>query len=105
MNLRLFVLATIALGCTWTCHAADQNAQVLEPVQCFFDAFGKQDKAAILAVAAPNTEITSMHPNELHRLSVEKLADAIAAHKGGPIAERIHDPQVHIDQNLALVWA
>jgi hypothetical protein len=105
MNLRQFVFAAISLGCAWTCSASDQNTQVMEPVQRFFDALGKQDKIGLLAVAAPNIEITSMNQNELHRLSVEKLADAIAAHKGGPIAEHIHDPQVHIDQNIAVVWA
>jgi hypothetical protein len=105
MNLRRFVFAAFALGCAWSCNAADQNAQVMDPVQRFFEALGRQDKAGLLAVVAPNIEIISMHQNELHRLSIEKLADAIAAHKGGTIAEHIHDPQVQVDQNLALVWA
>jgi Putative lumazine-binding len=105
MNLRLCVFAAIALGCAGSGRAADQTTQVMDPVQRFFDALGKQDKNGLLAVVAPNIEITSMHQNELHRLSVEKLADAIAAHKGGPIAEHIHNPRVHVDQNLAVVWA
>jgi ketosteroid isomerase-like protein len=105
MNLRLFVFAAATLGCAWSCSAADQNTQVMDPVLRFFEAFSKQDRIGLLAVVAPNIEITSMHENELHRLSIEKLADAIAAHKGGPIAEHIHDPQVHVDQNLAVVWA
>jgi ketosteroid isomerase-like protein len=105
MNLRLFVFAAIATGYACHCSAADQNSQVMEPVQQFFDALGKQDKSGLLAVAAPNIEITSVQQNALHRLSIEKLADAIAAHKGGTIAEHIHDPQVHVDQDLAVVWA
>jgi hypothetical protein len=105
MNLRLFVVAAIVSGCSWGCAAADQNAQVLEPVQRFFDALGKQDRNGLLAEVAPNIEITSVQQNALHRLSVEKLADAIVAHHGGPIAEHIHDPQVQIDNDLAVVWA
>ncbi|MBE1159590.1 nuclear transport factor 2 family protein [Dyella acidiphila] len=105
MNRRLVVFAALALGSAWSCHAADQNAQVMEPVHRFFDALGKQDKNGLLAVVAPNIEITSMHENELRRPTIEKLADAIAAHKGGPIAENIYDPIVHVDQNLAVVWA
>jgi hypothetical protein len=33
------------------------------------------------------------------------LADAIAGHRGGNLAERIYDPKVHIDHDLAVVWA
>jgi ketosteroid isomerase-like protein len=108
MNLRAFLFTAIMLGCSWSCEAAAQAvqaAQVMEPVQQFFDALGKQDKNGLLAVVAPNIDITSVQQNALHRLSIEKLADAIAAHHGGPIAEHIHDPRVHVDQDLAVVWA
>jgi ketosteroid isomerase-like protein len=105
MNLRMLLFIAIALGSSWNCNAADQTAQVMDPVHRFFDALGKQDKDGLLAVVTPNIEITSVQQNQLHRLSVEKLADAIAAHHGGPIAEHIHHPQVHIDQDLAVVWA
>jgi ketosteroid isomerase-like protein len=105
MNLRLFVFAAITLGCSWRCVAADQSAQVMDPVQHFFDALGRQDKHGLLAVVAPNIEITSVQQNALHRLSIETLADAIAAHQGGPIAEHLHQPQVHVDRDLAVVWA
>jgi ketosteroid isomerase-like protein len=105
MNVRVLAFAAIVLGCSWGCKAADQNAQVMDSVQRFFDALGRQDKNDLLAVVAPNIEITSVQQNTLHRLRVEKLADAIAAHRGGPIAERIHQPRVHVDQDLAVVWA
>jgi ketosteroid isomerase-like protein len=105
MNLRVFAFAGIMLGCSWGCHAADQNVEVMGPIQRFFDAFGKQDRNGLLAEVAPNIEITSVQQNALHRLSIEKLADAIVAHHGGPIAEHIHDPQVHVDRDLAVVWA
>jgi hypothetical protein len=105
MNFRALVFAAAVMGCSWSCHAVDQTAQVMDPVQRFFDALGKQDKAGLLSAAAPGIEITSVQQNALHRLSIEKLADAIVAHHGGPIAEHIHDPQVHIDQDLAVVWA
>jgi ketosteroid isomerase-like protein len=105
MSLRLFVFAAVLLSCASGCSAVDQNAQVMDPVQRFFDALGKQDKNGLLAVVAPNIEITSVQQNGLRRVSIEKLADAIAAHRGGPIAEHIHQPQVHVDQDLAVVWA
>jgi len=104
MLCRLVFAATVmcALG---PCYAADQEAQVLEPVQHFFDAFGKQDKAGMLAVVAPHVEITSVQQGALHRMSMDQLAEAIAKHRGGPIAEHIYQPVVHIDHDLAVVWA
>ena len=77
----------------------------MEPIHHFFDAFGRQDKAGMFAVVAPNIEITSVQQGALHRLSIDSLADAIAAHRGSSLTERIHDPQVHIDNDLAVVWA
>lgn len=106
MNLRTLVFATAAMGCLGnSCYAAEQDAQVMEPVHRFFDALGRQDKQGMLAVVAPNIEITSMHQNELHRISIDKLGDAIAAHRGGAIAEHIYQPVVQVDRDLAVVWA
>jgi len=105
MKLRRLLLAAAMMCLASSCYAADQEAQVMEPIHHFFDAFGRQDKGGMLAVVAPNIEITSMHQGALHRLSIDSLADAIATHRGGSLAERIHDPQVHIDNDLAVVWA
>jgi hypothetical protein len=106
MNLRKpFFAITLVLCSLAPCYAADQNAQVMEPVHQFFDALGRQDKGGMLAVVAPNIEITSVHQGELRRLSIDKLADIIASHRGGPIAEHIYHPIVQIDQDVAVVWA
>jgi hypothetical protein len=100
------LLLTAAMMClASSCHAADETSQVMEPIHRFFDAFGRQDKAGMLAVVAPNIQITSVQQGALHRLSIESLADAIAGHRGGNLAERIYDPKVHIDHDLAVVWA
>lgn len=105
MNLCKSALATVVMLCSVApCYAADQNAQVMQPVHQFFDALGRQDKNGMLAVVAQNLEITSVHEGELRRLNIDKLADAIAAHRGGPIAEHIYHPAVHIDHDLAVVW-
>ncbi|RDS82147.1 hypothetical protein DWU98_08860 [Dyella monticola] len=106
MKLRTLVLATALMGCLANaCYAAEQDAHVMEPVHRFFDALGRQDRNDMLAVVAPAIDITSVQKNALHRLSIEKLADAIAAHRGGAIAEHIDDPVVHVDHDLAVVWA
>jgi ketosteroid isomerase-like protein len=105
MNLRKFVLA-ITLTCSLVpCYAASQEAQVMEPVHHFFDALSRQDKSGMLAAVAPNIELTSVHQGALQRRSIESLAEVIAAHHGRAIAEHIYDPLVHIDKDLAVVWA
>ncbi|HUA79276.1 MAG TPA: nuclear transport factor 2 family protein [Dyella sp.] len=106
MNLRTVVIAAAVMGGWWSsCNAAEQDARVIEPVHRFFEAFNRQDKNGMLAVVAPNIDITSMQQNALHRLSIEKLAASIAAHKGGAMAEHIYQPVVHVDNDLAVVWA
>jgi hypothetical protein len=105
MKRRALIFTAILLGCSWNSAAAGRPDEIMRPVQRFFDALGKQDKTGLLAVVAPNTEISSVQQGTLRRLSIEKLADAIAQHKGGPIAEHIHQPLVHVDQNVAVVWA
>lgn len=105
MKPRHLLLAAAMTCLASPCYAADEASQVMEPIHRFFDAFGRQDKAGMLAVVAPNIQITSVQQSALHRLSIEGLADAIAAHRGGSLAERIHDPKVHIDHDLAVVWA
>jgi hypothetical protein len=105
MKLRKLVVA-ITMTCALSpCYAASENAQVLEPIHHFFDAFGKQDKNGMLAVVAPNVEITSVQQGAVRRVSMDHLAEVIAKHRGGPIAEHIYDPIVHVDHDLALVWA
>ena len=105
MKLCKLVLTIAMIGSLSPCYAMAQDAQVLEPVHHFLDALGRQDKNGMLALVAPNIDITSVHQGELRRRSMDSLADAIAAHRGGVIAEHIHDPVVHIDNDLAVVWA
>lgn len=105
MTPRHFFLAAAMACLASSCYAGDPHAQVMEPVHRFFDAFGRQDKGGMLAVVAPHIEITSVQQGALHRLTIDGLADAIATHRGSRLAERIHDAQVHIDGDLAVVWA
>lgn len=111
MNLRKSVFATLML-----CFMAPAPAGTALPggglmtrplfvVHQFFDALGRQDKPGMLAVAIANLEITSVQQGQLHRESINNLADAIAAHHGSVMAEQIHNPIVHADNDLAVVWA
>ena len=105
MKLGKFVCVIMVLCSSAPGHAADQPSQVMAPVHQFFAALGRQDKSGMLAVVAEHVEITSLKQGELRRLDITRLADAIASHRGGAIAEHIHHPVVQIDHDLAVVWA
>ena len=98
------LVMAVALFGTGTTYAADEKAEVMKPVQSFFSAFARRDKAAMLAELAPNVEVMSARKGELRRLKIDALADLVVAYKGGAIAEPIHDPIIHIDDNLAVIW-
>jgi hypothetical protein len=106
MSLRNNVLVmSVALFCAGTTYAAAaEKAEVMKPVQSFLNALARRDKAAMLAEVAPNVEVMSARKGELRRLNIDTLGDLIVADKRGAIAEPIHDPIIHLDDNLAVVW-
>jgi hypothetical protein len=99
--------AAILLAAGWSgaAFAASEEAEVMQPIHRFFEAFAKRDKAGMLAEVAPGLEVTSERDGELHRLGIEALADRIVAFQGGAIAETVRDPIIHVDGALAVVWA
>lgn len=106
MKLRKSIFAGALMLSSWgPCHAAELMTRTLFTVHQFFDALAQRDKPGMLAVVAPDLEITSMIQGKLHRQSIGSLTDAIAAHHGGAIAEHIYNPVVHNSDDLAVVWA
>ena len=77
----------------------------MKPIQRFFIALAKRDKAGLVAEVVPNAEVMSLRKGEVRRLTVEELGDRIVAFSAGDIAESISKPVVHVDDDLAVVWA
>jgi ketosteroid isomerase-like protein len=105
---RELACAAVLLAGGWSdaAPAASANDEALAPVRRFFDAFARRDKAGMLAEAVPNAELMSERDGELRRLTLEALADKIAAFTpGAAIAEPIDDPITLEDKTLAVVWA
>lgn len=105
-NLTLGV--ALFLGAAGVSHAASREAEVLKPVNDFLSAITRRDKAGMLAETVPHMEIMSARGDSnggLRRLTVEDIADRIVAYPGGKMAETLHDPIVHIDDDLAVVWS
>jgi Putative lumazine-binding len=107
MHIRKFAFMVLSVVCsTGASHAADpRDSEVMKPIQRFFTALAKRDKAGLVAEVVPDAEVMSLRKGELRRLTVEELGDRIVAFQAGDIAESISRPVVHVDNDLGVVWA
>ena len=82
-----------------------QEAPVLVPIHAMFDGMAARDAAAVKASALPGTVLVLMRDGKPARMTIEAFADYIAKPAPTHIEERISDPLVRIDHDLAMVWA
>jgi hypothetical protein len=103
----LFAAAIFALAAAvQPLHAATpEEDAVLAPVHALFDGMAKRDAAAIKASAMPGTSLILMRDGKPSQMTIEAFADRVGKPGKTAIEERIHDPIIHIDNDLAVVWA
>jgi hypothetical protein len=110
-NLLLCAAGALAIGlAVGSIQAAGQaptpqEAPVLVPIDAMFDGMAARDAAAIKASALPEAELVLMRDGKPARMTIEAFAEHIAKPAATHIEERIHDPMVRIDHDLAMVWA
>jgi hypothetical protein len=98
--------ATTAGLMTSPLHAASPEEQaVLAPVKAMFDGMAKRDAAAIKEPLLPGGTMVLMRDGKPTQMTFEAFADRIGKPGTTQIEERIHDPLVRIDNDLAMVWA
>ncbi len=89
--------------------ATPEEDAVLAPVHELFNGMSSRDGAAIKASAIPAANMILMRDGKPHQMTIEAFADRLSKPAGdakqAPIEERIHDPLVRIDNDLAVVWA
>ena len=98
---------TLALGVPTT-KAAGQSPEelsVLAPIDAMFQGMTKRDPAAIKAAALPGTILVLMRDGKPEQMTIEAFADHFGKPTETHMEERIHDPVVRIDHDLAVVWA
>ena len=93
-------LVTAPLGASTPAEQA-----VLAPVQAMFDGMAKRDAAAIKAPLLPGGSLVLMRDGKPTQMTFDMFADRVAKPGTTKIEERIHDPLVRIDNDLAVVWA
>jgi len=108
-RLRLFLVvaaASVAGPLTVSLHALTLEEQaVLAPVQAMFDGMAKRDAASIKEPLLPGGTMVLMRDGKPVQMTLETFADRVGKPGTTHIEERIHDPLVRIDNDLAVVWA
>lgn len=89
-------------------YADDESAAVMAPIDAMLAAFEKGDGAAVLAQAHPEGRVTAVGTLPGGAAGVRKFSFAeFAAHlkPEGAFQERITDPAIEVDGDIAMVWA
>jgi hypothetical protein len=107
LRVVLFIAGVACAGfLTASLHAATPEEQaVLAPVNAMFDGMAKRNAAAIKTPLLPGGSMVLMRDGKPTQMTFEAFADRMAKPGTTRIEERIHDPLVRIDNDLAVVWA
>jgi hypothetical protein len=84
--------------------SAEQQA-VLAPITQMFDGMSKRDAAMIKKPLLSGGTMVLMRDGNPTQMTFEDFADRVGKPGTTKIEERIHDPLVRIDHDLAVVWA
>ena len=103
----VFLFATLlatSLAIPGSAQSADEQA-VLAPIHAMFAGMSKRDAAAIKAPTLPGGTMVLMRDGKPAQMTFEAFAERVGKPSPTPIEERIHDPLIRIDNDLAVVWA
>lgn len=84
--------------------SAEQQA-VLSPITQLFDGMEKRDAAMIKKPLLSGGSLVLMRDGKPSQMTFEDFADRVGKPGTTHIQERIYNPLVRIDHDLALVWA
>jgi hypothetical protein len=81
----------------------DEKA-VLAPLQALFDGLARRDRALVMQQLLPGGSATLMRDGKPLQLTFDALADRITQPGTTSREERMYDPLVRIDDNIAIIW-
>jgi hypothetical protein len=78
----------------------------LRTVQDFMDCIANSNKAAMLALILPDGGATLSRPPQTLQMNLTEVVERIPFDGSmGQLEERIYNPQVMVDHDIAMVWA
>jgi len=101
----LFAAIVATLAATSVLAQSAEEQAVLAPIHAMFDGMSKRDAAAIKAPTLPRGTMVLMRDGKPAQMTFDAFADRVGKPGKNQIEERIHDPLVRIDNDLAVVWA
>ncbi|MEI9981420.1 MAG: nuclear transport factor 2 family protein [Edaphobacter sp.] len=103
---RLLSTTATAALLTATLHAQTTEEQaVLAPIQAMFAGMSHRDADAIKAPLLPGATLILMRDGKPSQMTGDDFAARVGRPGATKIEERIHDPLIRIDNDLAVVWA
>ena len=102
---RSLVLVALCLPAASSLAQTAAEKDVLAPIQAMFDGMTKRDAAAIAAPTLPGGTMVLMRDGKAAQMTFTDFATRVGKPGTTKIEERIHDPLVRIDNDLAVVWA
>ena len=103
----LFIFAAVLAVVPANGAAAETAAEheVLAPIHAMFNGMSKRDASAIKAPTLTGGTMVLMRDGKPAQMTFEAFAERVGKPGKAQIEERIHDPLVRIDNDLAVVWA
>ncbi|HEY7209673.1 MAG TPA: nuclear transport factor 2 family protein [Bryobacteraceae bacterium] len=85
--------------------ATAEEQAVIAPIQAMFEGMTKRNAAAIKQPLLPGGTMVLMRDGKPVQMTFEAFAERVAKPGTTHIEERIYDPLVRIDHDLAVIWA
>ena len=102
---KLYPLLLAAfLSPSLSAQTAEEKA-ILAPITAMFDGMAKRDAAAIQQPTLPGGMMVLMRDGKPTQMTFAAFADRVAKPSKVQIEEKIHDPLIRVDNDLAMVWA
>jgi hypothetical protein len=103
----LFLLGAATVGALLisSSAAATEKQEVLAPVMALFKGMSDRNAEAIRKPLLSGGSLVLMREGKPLQMTFEDFASEVAKPGTTHIEERIHDPMVRMDHDLAVVWA
>ena len=105
MKISLLSLVLCVAAAAPLYAATPEEQEVLAPVNAMFAGMANRDAAAIKQPLLPGGVMVLMRDGKPTQMTFDAFAERVGKPGKTQIAERIHDPLIKIDRDLAMVWA
>lgn len=102
---RPVLCACVTLAATVPAHAASpEEKAVLAPFQAVLDAIAKRDRNLMRDNLLPGGMATLKRGDKIVQLHFDAFVDHVPVTGAQQLQERIYDPLVKIDDDVAMIW-